>query len=102
MGPYNNYNIIHLTPKSIPYEAFDEIHQGVLDGISENMASLVQLGMYGAIITDDTTTNVFYVIQFLSDAYTIKNNTTIDGQVISSGELVVKAQYICSIQENTN
>ena len=57
----------------------------VLDGISENIASLVQLGMYGAINTDDTTTNVFYVIKFLSDAYTLKINTTIDEQVISSG-----------------
>ena len=61
-GPYNNWNIIHLTPKSIPSEAFDEIHQVVLDGISENMASLVQLGMYGAMNTYDTTTNGLYVI----------------------------------------
>ena len=66
------------------------------------MASLVQSGMCGAINTDDITTNGFYVIQFLSDAYTLKNNTTIDGQVISDGELVVKAKYLCSVQENTN
>ena len=44
----------------------------------------------------------FYVIQFISEAFTIQNNITIDGQVISSGELVVKAQYICPMQENTN
>ena len=54
LGPYKNWNIIHLTPKSIPSEAFDEIHQVVLDGISENMASLVQSGIYVAINTDDT------------------------------------------------
>ena len=66
------------------------------------MAPLVQSGMYGAINIDDTTTNGFYVIQYLSEAYTLQNNTTIDGQVISDGELVVKAKYICSMQENTN
>ena len=66
------------------------------------MVSLVQSGMYGAIKTDDTTTNGFYVIQFLSEAYTLQNNTKIDRQVISAGELVVKAQYLCSMQENTN
>ena len=66
------------------------------------MASLFQLVMYGAINTYDTTTNVSYVIQFLSDAYTLQNNTTIDGKVISSGKFVDKAQYICSMQENTN
>ena len=49
LGPYKNRNIIHLTPKSIPSKASDEIHQMVFDGISENMASLVQLCMYDAI-----------------------------------------------------
>ena len=62
------------------------------------MASLVQSGMYGAINTDDNTSNGLYVIQFSSDSYTLQNNTTIDGQVISAGELVVKAQYLCSMQ----
>ena len=57
-------------------------------------ASLVQPGMYGSINTDDTTTNVFYVIQFISDSYTLQNNTTIDEQVISAGELVVKEKYL--------
>ena len=102
MGSYNNCNIILLTPKSTHFEAFDDIHMVVIDGISENMASLVQSGMYVAINTYDTTTNVFYVIKLLSEAYTLQNNTTIDGKVISSGELVVKAQYILSMQENTN
>ena len=74
MGSYKNCNIIHLTPKPIPFEAFDEIHQVVLYGISDNMASLVQSGMHGAIKTDDRTTNGFYVIQFISEAYRIQNN----------------------------
>ena len=49
------------------------------------MASLVQSGMFGAINTDENTKKGFYVIQFLSEAYTLQNNTTINGQVISSG-----------------
>ena len=94
LGPYKDWNIIHVTPKSTTSEAFDEIHQVVLDGISEYMASLVQLVMYGAITTYDTTTNGFYVIQFVSDAYTLQINTTTNGKVIYSVELVVKAQYL--------
>ena len=94
MGLYNNCSIIYITPKSIPFGAFDNIHEVVLDVISENMASLVQSGMYSEINTDNTTKNGFYVIQFLSEAYTLQNNTTIDGQVISDGELYVKAKYL--------
>ena len=66
------------------------------------MASLVQSGMYGAINTDDTTTNGLCVIQFISESYTLQNNTTIYGQFISAGGLVFKAQYLSSMQENTN
>ena len=58
--------------------------------------------MYGVINIYDTTTNVFYFIQFLSEVYRLQNNTTIYGQVIYSGELVVKAQYLCSMQESIN
>ena len=68
MGSYKNFNSISLTPKSISFEAFDEIHKVVIDGISENMASLVQSGMYVAINTDETTKNKFYVIRFISEA----------------------------------
>ena len=66
------------------------------------MASLVQSGMCGDIYTDDTITDGFYVIKFISEAYTLQNNKTIDGLVIYAVELVVNAQYLCSMQENTN
>ena len=91
---YKNLNIIHLSQKSTPFEAFEEIYQVVFDVISDNMASLVQPVKYGSIKTSDTATNVFYVIRFIEEAYTLKNNTTIYGQVISAGVLVIKAWYL--------
>ena len=66
------------------------------------MDSLIQSGNYGDINTAGTITNGFYVIKFISEAYTLQYNTTINGNIIYAGELVVKAQYLCSIQENTN
>ena len=66
-----------------PYNDWDTIHLSV---------------MYGAINIDDKTSNGLYIIQFHSEAYTLKNNTTIDGQVISTGKLVFRSQYICSMQ----
>ena len=41
LGSFNNWNIIQLSHKSNPSDAFDEIHEVFLDGISDNMASLV-------------------------------------------------------------
>ena len=94
---YNNCNIIHLSLKSIPSEVFEEIQQVVLDVISDNIASLVQYGKYVTINTSDTTTNIFYVIKFISEAYTLQNNTTIDGKFIYADSLVVKAEYLFSV-----
>ena len=72
--------MIELSSKSTSSKTFDEIHQVVLDSISENMASLVESGKYGAINTTDTSTNGFYVIMFTSGAYTLQENTKIDGK----------------------
>ena len=44
----------------------------------------------------------YIVIQFLSELYTLQNNTKIYGHVISNGGLISKAQFLCSMQENTN
>ena len=54
--------------------------------------------MYANINTDDNTPNGLYVIQFLSESYTLQNNKTINGKVVSTGELVIKAQYLYSMQ----
>ena len=66
------------------------------------MASLVLPVKYGVINKYETTTNGSYVIQFISEIYTLQNNTKIDGKFIPTGKLVVKAQYLFSMQENDN
>ena len=66
------------------------------------MASLFESCKYGGINRTDTYTNGFYVIMFTSGTYTLQDNTEIDGQIITAGELVVKEKYICSMQVDTN
>ena len=66
------------------------------------MALLAESGKYGAINTTYTTTNGFYVLMLTSKAYKFQDNTTIDGQIITAGKLAVKAQYLFSMQVDTN
>ena len=40
-----------MSPKSTPFEAFEEINQVVLGRISNNMAALVQSGEIGVFST---------------------------------------------------
>ena len=74
----------------------------MLDGISENMSSLVQSGNYGAMNTTDTWTTGYYVIKFVSEAYNLQCDTTWDGKMISAGELVFNAHYLRCVQEKNN
>ena len=55
------------------------------------MASLVESRKYGVNNTTYITTNEFYVIIFTSKAYTLQENIPIEGEILTSGELVVKA-----------
>ena len=102
LGSFNNWNIIQLSQKSTPYDKIDEMHQVAIDGISDNMDSLVESVQYGAINKTDIVTNRFYVIMFIPEAYILQDNTTTDRQIITAGKLVVKAQYLCSVQVDTN
>ena len=49
------------------------------------MDLLVESGKYGSINNTDTTTNGFYVIMFTSKAYTLQENTTIYGKIMTAG-----------------
>ena len=91
-----------MSQNSTPYDAFDEIHQFVIYGISDNMALLVESVKYGAINTTDTATNRLYVIIFTSESYKLQDSTTIDVKITTADKLVFKAQYPCSMQVNNN
>ena len=66
------------------------------------MASLVQYDKYGTINISETTTNEYYVNKFMSQVYTLQNNTIIDGKNIYADEFVFKAKYLCCMQEKNN
>ena len=90
LGSFNNWNKIELSQKSTSSDTFDEIHQVVLDEISDHMALLVESDKYGAINTTDTSTNIFYVILFTSGAYTL--------QLMVQGDWV--SNIICVLIQN--
>ena len=73
----------------------------MLDGISGNMAALVETGKYGAINKTDTTKMGYYVIKFLSEDYTWQEGSTCDGQIRTSAEISIKSQYMDYIKDNT-
>ena len=74
----------------------------VLDVISDDMASLLQLVWYGSINAEHPTIMFYYVIKYLSEIYTLQEYQTISGKVSKSGEPVVKSEYISILESKTN
>ena len=80
LGSFINSNIIKFNNKTTSSENFDAVHEIVLDEISDTMISTVELGKYGAINAVDTPAMGYYVINYLSELYTLQEYQTIDGK----------------------
>ena len=93
-GSFNNWNIIQFSNRKISSKEFYAVHTVVLDGLSENTAYLVQPGKCGNINAADLTTMDCYVIKYLSEPYTLKEDQTTDVQLSKPGENLVKAEYL--------
>ena len=57
------------------------------------MPLIIQKGDYGAFYADDNYFQGYYIIIFSSYPYTLQEDLNIDGQVISSGEMVYEGSY---------
>ena len=101
LGYFNKWNILQLSHKVTSTEEIDKINQVVINGISENVAALVQNGIYVAIKTINTSITGYYVIKFMSESYTLQEEKMCDGQISTAGELVVKSKYMKCMQDNT-
>ena len=66
------------------------------------MESLVQTNQYVAINAADTTTPGYYVVQCVSNDFTLQEDITTDGWVTTSGELVVRSEYLSNMKAKTN
>ena len=67
-------------------------------------------GNYGAIDADNYSCHSYYIIIFSSYLYTLQEDLNIDGQVVSSGEMVcertyyfpINIKYHCYVSPKTN
>ena len=58
-------------------------------------------GNYGAIDTDNSSCNGYYIIKFSSSLYTLQADLSIDGQDISSGTILFQGTYFFPISINS-
>ena len=59
-----------------------------------NMSLLIMEGDYGYIDADDYSCYDYYIIKISSFPYTLQADLSIDGQVISYGEMLHEGTYL--------
>ena len=67
-----------------------------------NISLVVMEGKYGVIGTDDFSCSGYYIIKFYLSPYTLQAYLSIDGQVISSGEMLCEGTYLSPININSH
>ena len=68
----------------------------------KNMSLIIIARKCGAIDDDDYSCHGYYIIKFSSSPYTLEGDSSIDGQVISSGEMVREGNYLFPININSH
>ena len=66
------------------------------------MFVIIMEGKYGATDDDHSSCHGYYIIKISSSQYTFQADLSIDGQVISSGEMVCEGTYFFPININSH
>ena len=62
-----------------------------------NMSLVIMEGIYGSIDADYSSCHGYYIVKISSYPYTFQADLSIDGQVISFGEVLYEVTYLFSI-----
>ena len=81
---------------------YEYINWNILDGNDMNMYLIIIEVNYSTIYDDYSTWHGYYIIIFSSSPYTLQADFNIEGQVISSGEIVCEVTYYFPINTNSN
>ena len=83
-------------------EDYEKINQTIIYGDVMNMSLITMEGDYGDIDADYSSFNGYHIIKISSSPYTLKAYLVIDGQVISSSEMVCEGAYYFPIDINSH
>lgn len=91
----NDWKLIRLVDtKDSDIDLNDEVHELVLEGITERLATRVEAGGYGAVSTDDPEADGYYVLQWDSEPREVEEDVVIDEKEFHKGDKVVDGTYL--------
>jgi hypothetical protein len=92
---HNDWKLICLVDtKDSVIDLNDEVHELILQGITERLATRVEAGGYGAVSTDDPEADGYYVLQWDSEPREVEEDVMIDEKEFHKGDKVVDGTYL--------
>ena len=67
-----------------------------------NIYLIITEEKYSVIYTDDSSYHDYHITKFYSSPYTLQSDLSMDGQVITSGEILCEGTYIFPININSH
>ena len=87
----NDWKIATLEPSKTCDELnFVAARQEVLVGVTSQVAESISVGGFGAVMTEDESTNGYYIVKWTATPFTYQEDS--DG--ITAGDLVCQAEYL--------
>jgi hypothetical protein len=97
----NDWLIVDLTATAkTDMDDVEEACYEVIEGLCRQMKDMIRVGQIGAVATDDTSTQGYYLVEWTSDVfeYHSSEDRNEDGIQVEDGCLVVLAKYLSLIQ----
>ena len=96
----NDWKIFQLVPKKPDDEkGARESIQCVLNALETRISLMMRIGEVGAVGMTDTTAMGYYMVKWLSEPYTLQEETVGMASLIGTGKMVAKAVYFNRVQE---
>ena len=97
VGYHNNWILMNFLDDGIDEEYYKKSNLIILDGNMMNISLNIMKVKYGAIDTDDSLCNGYYIIKFSSSPNTLQADLSIDEQLILSGKIACEGTYFFPI-----
>ena len=88
IGYHNDQVIVNFIYYGTYYVEYEHKNITIIDGNVTKMLLVIYKGEFSDIDSEDTLYHRYYIIRFTSNKYTLKEDFNIDGEVISSSEIV--------------
>ena len=79
---------------------YESTNRNIIEGNMMKVSLIITKRNFGAIDSDNSSRHGYYIIRFSSSLYTLHLDLNINGQVISSGEMVFERTYYFLIKFN--